>query len=105
MPGQLNFSLQRLGPFAQIVAWVAMGIEYRPRLGPFGPENPSESKENRREIDGNRWKFMEIRPFLGRFEAFRSGALRYYDAGTAVIGYVLVYVAYAFHIAPDLWAF
>lgn len=32
MPGQLNFSLQRLGPFAQIVAWVALGIEYRPRL-------------------------------------------------------------------------
>lgn len=27
MPGQLNFSLQRLGPFAQIVAWVALAIE------------------------------------------------------------------------------
>eukprot|EP00435_Cladocopium_sp_Y103_P066914 s92_g29.t1 len=52
MPGQLNFSLQRLGPFAQIVAWIAMAIEYQP----------------------------------------------YYDPGTAAIGYVLVYVTYAFHI-------
>lgn len=52
MPGQLNFSLQRLGPFAQIVAWIALAIEYQP----------------------------------------------YYDPGTAAIGYVLVYVAYAFHI-------
>lgn len=52
MPGQLNFSLQRLGPFAQIVAWIALAIEYQP----------------------------------------------YYDPGTAAIGYVLVYVAYTFHI-------
>lgn len=34
MPGQLNFSLQRLGPFAQIVAWVALAIEYTPYYDP-----------------------------------------------------------------------
>eukprot|EP00438_Fugacium_kawagutii_P034682 Skav219069 [mRNA] locus=scaffold1033:169325:185530:- [translate_table: standard] len=44
MPGQLNFSLplgltswggaQRLGPFAQIVAWIALGIEYQPYYDP-----------------------------------------------------------------------
>jgi len=52
MPGQVDFPLQRLGPLAQLVAWVGLAIEYK----------------------------------------------TYYDEGTAVIGYVLVYVTYAFHI-------
>mmetsp|Transcript_46174 Transcript_46174/g.86129 ORF Transcript_46174/g.86129 Transcript_46174/m.86129 type:complete len:722 (+) Transcript_46174:2-2167(+) len=52
MPGQVDFPLQRLGPFAQLIAWVAMAIEYK----------------------------------------------TYYDEGTAFVGYVLVYCAYACHI-------
>eukprot|EP00931_Biecheleriopsis_adriatica_P064086 TRINITY_DN3893_c0_g1_i1.p1 TRINITY_DN3893_c0_g1~~TRINITY_DN3893_c0_g1_i1.p1 ORF type:complete len:869 (-),score=173.57 TRINITY_DN3893_c0_g1_i1:165-2771(-) len=52
MPGSTDIPLQRLGPFAQIVAWWAMAIEYQP----------------------------------------------YYNSGQAAIGYILVYVAYAFHI-------
>jgi len=51
-PAKVDIPLQRLGPMAIPVAWLAMLIEYQP----------------------------------------------YYDPGTAVIGYLLVYVAYAFHI-------
>eukprot|EP00437_Effrenium_voratum_P053165 CAMPEP_0181538630 /NCGR_PEP_ID=MMETSP1110-20121109/75966_1 /TAXON_ID=174948 /ORGANISM="Symbiodinium sp., Strain CCMP421" /LENGTH=713 /DNA_ID=CAMNT_0023670239 /DNA_START=69 /DNA_END=2207 /DNA_ORIENTATION=+ len=56
MPGMISFSFQRLGPLAQLVAWVALAIEYQP----------------------------------------------YYDPGTAFIGYVLVYITYAFHIIYTL---
>ena len=34
MPGMISFSFQRLGPLAQLVAWVALAIEYQPYYDP-----------------------------------------------------------------------
>ena len=112
MPGQLNFSLQLGGGFSMFEAL----LQLFPKNGTTGEyllesilSDMTGQRAKKREHNWTLQFNFEVgfnpagsvwvpSPKLWHGSPLAIEYQPYYDPGTAAIGYVLVYVAYAFHI-------